>query len=132
MLPSPVVAIMDPAAIPSGRDHLDPADRARLQDLERLVEAGALAEAQDLAEELWAEATDAHKELFRGLANALTAACARSRGQLRGAREIAAATRTMVSPYPSRAIGLDLDRLLASLDAFVATGEGRIHLGAEV
>ncbi len=131
MLPSPSMAIMDPADIPSGRDHLDPTDRARLEHFERLVATGALAEAQDLAEELWVEAVDAHKGLFRGLANALTAACARSRGQLRGAREIAAATRTMLSPYPSRAVGLDLDRLLASLDAFVATGEGRVYPGAE-
>lgn len=125
------MAVMDPTAIPSGRDHLDPADRVRLEQLERLVAAGDLDEAQDLAEELWTEATDAHRELFRGLANALTAACARGRGQLKGAREIAAATRTMLSPFPRVAVGLDLDRLVASLDAFVATGRGRIHLGPE-
>jgi len=124
------MAVMDPAGIPPGRDHLDPEDLTRLERLERLVNAGELDQAQDVAEELWAEMTDAHRGLFRGLANALTAACARSRGQVTGARQIAVSTRTMLSPFPRVALGLDLDRLLDSLDAFVASGTGRIHVGA--
>ncbi len=122
------VATLSPAQLPPGRDHLDEVDRERVERLERLVDAGQVEAAQDLAEELWAEACDAHRELYRGLANALTAACAADRGQSRGARQIAAATRAILAPFPRRSLGFDLDLLLASLDQLVATGDGRVVL----
>lgn len=117
------VAIMDPRRIPSGRDHLEADDRGRLQLFESALDANDLEAAEDAAEQLWSEAVDAHRRLYQGLANAVTAALAHRAGQLRGAAEIAAATRELFAPYPRTALGLDLDRLLGSLDRLVA-GDG--------
>ena len=122
------MAIMEPELIPAGRDHLEDEERERLMRLELLVAQGRHDEAQEEAEDLWLEANDAHKRLYQGLSNALTAVCAREAGQRRGAREIARRTRHMLAPYPRRVIGLDLDSLLESVDAFVVRGEGQILL----
>lgn len=96
--------------------------------LELLVAGGRFEEAQELAEDLWLEATDAHKRLYQGLSNALTAVCARQARQLRGARQIAAQTEVMLAPYPRRALGLELDVLLESVRDFIARGEGPVLL----
>lgn len=101
------MATMDPAAIPSHREHLDENDRRRLEAFELLLTAGQLEAAKDVAEDLWSEATDAHRRLYQGLANALTAAIAASAGHLRGAAEVAARTRTLLAPFPRHALGLD-------------------------
>ena len=122
---------MDPRSLPAGRDHLDPEDRTTLDRCERLAADGRFAEAKDLVEGLWREANDAHKGLYRGLANALTAVCAQERGQVRGAREIAAATRAMLAPFPAQALGFDLHRLLAAVDARVASGQGAVDLAVQ-
>ncbi len=122
------MAIMEPAAIPPGRGHLDPEDRVRLLRLELLVDSRRFDEAQEQAEDLWLEAVDAHKRLYQGLSNALTAVVARLERKRRGAREIAARTRQMLAPYPRRVLGLDLDALLDSVDDFVLRGEGPILL----
>ncbi len=114
------MAIMDPNRIPPGRDHLEADDRGRLQLYESALDADDLEAAEDAAEQLWTEAVDAHRRLYQGLANAVTAAVAYRAGQLRGAAEIAAATRELLEPYPRTALGLDLDRLLESLDRLVA------------
>lgn len=120
------MAIMDPGGIPAGRAHLDPDDRRLLLRMELFAEQGRFEEAQDLAEELWLEAVDAHKRLYQGLANAFTAAAARAGLQRRGAREIAGRTRRMLEPYPRRVLDLDLDALLDSLDALVERGDGTL------
>jgi hypothetical protein len=122
------MAIMNPADIPIGRDHLDGPDRRRLARLERLVHRGLLHDAQEVAEDLWSEATDAHKELYHGLSNALTAACAAASGQTRGALQIARRARQMLAPYPRRAVGLDLESLIDSLRRFLEDGGGPILL----
>jgi hypothetical protein len=122
------MAIMEPELIPAGRDHLEDEERKRLMRLDLLVAQGRHDEAQEEAEDLWLEANDAHKRLYQGLSNALTAVCAREAGQRRGSREIARRTRHMLAPYPRRVIGLDLDALLESVDAFVLRGEGQILL----
>jgi hypothetical protein len=123
--------IMDPAEIPAGRGHLEPDDRERLLRFELLVDQGKHHEAQDLIEELWLEANDAHKDLYRGLANALTAICAREAQQRRGAREIASRTHAMLAGFPRVALGLDIAVLLRSLDDFVQRGEGPVLLAAQ-
>jgi ferric-dicitrate binding protein FerR (iron transport regulator) len=122
------MAIMAPELIPADRDHLEGDERERLMRFGLLVAQGRHDEAQEEAEDLWLEANDAHKRLYQGLSNALTAVCAREAGQRRGSREIARRTRKMLAPYPRRVIGLDLDALLESVDAFVLRGEGQILL----
>jgi hypothetical protein len=122
------MAIMDPSRVPPGRGHLDPEDRARLTRLELLVAGGRFEEAQEVAEDLWLEATDAHKRLYQGLSNALTAVCARRARQVRGARQIAERTEAMLAPYPRHALDLELDALLESVRDFVARGEGPVLL----
>jgi hypothetical protein len=119
---------MEPAAIPPGRKHLDTEEQADLIRLDLLIAQGRHQEAQDVAEELWATATDAHRDLFQAISNALTAVCAREQGQLRGALEIAARTRTMLAPYPDRVVGIETSALLGSMDRFVARGSGQILL----
>jgi len=122
------MAIMEPEHIPAGRDHLDEDEQGRLIRFELLVAQGKHHDAQDEAEGLWLEASDAHKLLYQGLSNALTAVCAREAGQRRGAREIARRTRNMLAPFPRRVLGFDLDVLLDSVDEFVRRGEGPILL----
>ena len=119
---------MDPARLPADRRHLDEADRNVLLRFELLVQVGRFDEAQDLAEDLWREATDTHRRFYQGLANALTAVCARGSRQLRGAQEIAARTREMLAPYPRRALGFDLDALLDSVDDLILRGSGPVLL----
>jgi hypothetical protein len=119
---------MNPAGLPSGRSHLDREDRDRLLRFDLLIGEHRYREAQDAVEELWLEATDAHKDLFRGLANALTAVCARDARQLRGAGEIARRSRVLLAPFPRLVLGIELDALLDSVDAFVERGEGPILL----
>lgn len=122
------MAIMEPELIPAGRDHIEAEERGRLMRFELLVAQGKHEGAQEEAESLWLEANDAHKRLYQGLSNALTAVCAREAGQRRGSREIAQRTRHMLAPYPRQVIGLDLDALLESVDEFVLRGEGPILL----
>lgn len=122
------MAIMDPALIPEDRRHLDADERRHMIRLELLVDQGRFDEAQEVAEDLWLESTDAHKRLFQGISNALTAVCARQARQLRGAHEISARTRAMLAPYPRRVIGIELDSLLESVRDFVVRGEGPIRL----
>jgi hypothetical protein len=122
------MAIMDPSQIPADRDHLDEDDRARLIAFELLVGQGKHHDAQDVVEELWLEATDAHKRLYQGLSNAMTAVCAREAFQRRGAREIARHTRELLADYPRRALGIELDASLDPVDRFVRRGEGPILL----
>jgi hypothetical protein len=125
------MAVMDPASIPNTRDHLEPDDRDRLMRFELLVEQGRHDDAQETAEELWLEGNDAHRRLFQGISNAMTAVCAREAGQLRGAREIARQTRSMLEAYPRHALGMDIEVLLRSVDEFVRRGEGPILLRAQ-
>lgn len=119
---------MDPSHLPPDRRHLDAEDRAALLRFELLVQLGRHEEAQDVVEDLWREATDAHRRFYQGLANALTAVCARQYRQSRGAHEIAERTRTMLAPYPRRSLGFDLDALLDSVDEFVLRGSGPVLL----
>jgi hypothetical protein len=122
------MSIMDPTRIPPDRRHLDGDDRGMLIRLELLVAQGKFDEAQEVAEDLWLESADAHKRLFQGVSNALTAVCARQAHQHRGAREIAARTRTMLEPFPRTVIGIDLDVLLESVNEFITRGEGPVLL----
>jgi len=122
------MTIMDPTSIPEDRQHLDKDDRDQLLRLELLLGQGRYDEAQEVAEDLWLEATDAHKRLYQGLSNAVTAVVARQARQLRGARQIAQQTRTMMAPYPRRVLGIELDTLLDSVDEFIVRGEGPILL----
>jgi len=123
------MAIMDPALLPADRDHLDIEDRDQLLRLENLLAQGSFDLAQEVAEDLWIEATDAHKDLFKGLANALTAVCAREAQKHRGAREIANQSRVILDPFPRRVLDMDLDLFLDSVSGFVERGEGPILLG---
>lgn len=120
------MAIMDPSLLPADRRHLDADDRTNLLRLELLVGQSRLDEAHDLVEDLWIEATDAHKELYKGLTNALTAVIACDAGQHRGAAEIAQRSRVILTPFPRPVLGLDLDALLDSVESFVERGEGPI------
>jgi hypothetical protein len=122
------MSFMKPERIPVDRSHLEDDDRQQLLRLELLVAQGKFEEAQEVAEDLWIEAADAHKRLYQGISNALTAVCARQARQLRGAREIASHTRTILAPFPRRVLGIDLDALLDSMADFVLRGEGPIHL----
>ena len=122
------MTIMDPALVPEDRGHLDEIDRRQLLRLELLLQQTRYDDAQEVVEDLWLEATDAHKRLYQGLSNAVTAVVARQAHQSRGARQIASQTRTILSPYPRRVIGIELDTLLDSVDDFVLRGEGPILL----
>lgn len=122
---------MDPARLPPDRRHLDEADRIALLRFELLVQVGRFDDAQEIVEDLWREATDAHRPFYQGFANALTAVCARQSRQLRGAREIAARTRELLAPYPRRALGFDLDALLDSVDELVLRGSGPVLLQSQ-
>jgi hypothetical protein len=93
-----------------------------------MVDQGRFDDAQEVAEDLWLTSTDAHKLLFQGISNALTAVCARQGGQVRGARQIAERSRAILDGFPRRAVGIELDALLESMDAFVTRGEGPIRL----
>ncbi len=119
---------MSPGALPPGRDHLDADDRIRLLRFDLLVADRRFEAAQEEVEDLWREATDAHRELYRGLANALTAVCAREARKLRGAREIAERSRSLLEPFPRRVLGLELDALLESVASFVERGDGPVLL----
>jgi hypothetical protein len=120
--------IMDPSLIPAGREHLDTDERAQLIRFDLLVAQGYHSDAQEIAEDLWLEAVDAHKRLYQGLSNAMTAVCAREIRQIRGAQQIAQRTREMLAPYPRRALDIELDVLLDTVDDFVLRGEGPILL----
>jgi predicted metal-dependent hydrolase len=120
--------IMDPARVPADREHLDPRERVQLLRFDLLVAQGRHDEAQEIAEDLWLEAVDAHKRLYQGLSNAMTAVCARDNRQLRGALQIARRTHEMLAPYPRRVLGIELDVLLDSVDRYVRRGEGQILL----
>ena len=122
------MAIMDPALVPPDRGHLDPDDRRQLLRLELLVAQGRFEDAQEVAEDLWIEATDANKRLYQGLSNALTAVCARRAHQIRGGREIADHTRTMLAPFPRRVLGIELDALMESMNEYIVRGDGPILL----
>ncbi len=122
------MAIMDPGRLPPDRAHLDEADRRELLRFELLVAANRFDEAQEVVEDLWREAFDAHKRLYQGLANALTAVCALQVRQVRGAREIAARTREILAPFPRRVLGLELDALLDSMDELILRGNGPLLL----
>ncbi len=119
---------MDPSQIPEDRRHLHDDERHRMMCLELLVDQGKFAEAQEMAEDLWLESTDAHKRLFQGISNALTAVVARQARQRRGARQISEQTRAMLAPFPRRVIGIELDALLDSVNDFVTRGEGPVLL----
>ena len=122
------MAILDPALVPADRRHLDDVDRQRFELFDRLVAEAAHEEAHDVLEDLWIEATDVHKALYKGLANALAAVCAREQGHRRGAVEIARRSREMLAPFPREVVGLDLSLLLASVDDIVAAGAGNLRL----
>ncbi len=119
---------MSPSAIPPDFEHLDTEEQDLILLLQDHLEAGRYHEAQDAAEDLWRGAVDAHKGLWKGISNALTAVCAREIGHLQGAQNIAARTHEMLAPYPRRAGGLDLDILLTSMDRFVAAGGGAVRV----
>jgi hypothetical protein len=119
---------MDPACIPADRAHLDREDRRELLRFELLVAANRFEDAQELVEDLWREGIDAHKRLYQGLANALTAVCARQAGQVRGAREIAERTRELLAPFPRRVLDIELDPMLDSMDELVLRGVGPLLL----
>ncbi|RLE17558.1 MAG: hypothetical protein DRJ65_22630, partial [Acidobacteria bacterium] len=70
------MAIMSPSAIPPDINHLDAEEQALIRLLKDHLEAGRYREAQDTAEDLWRLAVDAHKLLWKGISNALTAVCA--------------------------------------------------------
>jgi predicted metal-dependent hydrolase len=122
------MTIMDPHAIPDSRAHMDEGDRLDLLRLEMLVAQGKVWDAQEAAEDLWRSSQDAHKELFHGISNALTAACAQEAGQPRGSREILERTIRILEPYPRRVLGLDLDALIRSVHEIVNRGEGPVRL----
>jgi predicted metal-dependent hydrolase len=122
------MAIMSPHDVPNSRHHLDEGDRLDLLRLEMLVAQGKIWDAQEAAEDLWRSARDAHRELYHGLSNALTAACARESGQDRGARQILERTARILEPFPRRALGFDLDALLDSVRELVHRGDGPVHL----
>lgn len=122
------MAFMDPTELPPDRAHLEAEDRSSLLRFELLVADRRFDEAQEAVEDLWFEATDAHRDLYHGLANALTAVCARDVHQLRGSREIAARSRAMLEGFPRRVLGIDLDAFLDSVDAYVVRGEGPVLL----
>lgn len=121
---------MNPSAVPPDNDHLDPEEQELIRHLQDNLTAGRYGQAQDCAEDLWRLAIDAHKRLWQGVSNALTAVCARELGNLKGAQEIAGRTHEMLAPYPRRAAGLDLDLLLATMDRFVMTGGGAVRAAA--
>jgi hypothetical protein len=110
---------MRPDEVPSGRDHLDARDRRLLAACDALVAHDPVA-AHDLLETLWAEAIDAHRILYQGLANAVAAVLAQAGGQRAGAAQIARRTHEMLAPFPRWAAGFDLDCALASMDAVLA------------
>jgi hypothetical protein len=120
------MAIMDPSGIPADRRHLELDDRSQLLRFELLLGQRRFDEAQEVVEDLWLEATDAHRGLYQGLSNALTAVCARDARQRRGARQIAQRTLAMLAPYPRLALGIDLDVLLESVQDYVIRGDGPI------
>lgn len=122
------MAIMDPSLLPADRSHLDSEDRNQLLRFELLLTQGRFDLAQEVAEDLWIEATDAHKDLYQGLANALTAVCAREAQKRRGAKEIAHRSRVILAPFPRRVLDIDLDVFLDSMDDFIERGEGPILL----
>jgi len=121
------MAIMSPPAIPPDINHLDAEERALVRLLKNHLETGRYREAQDTAEDLWRLAVDAHKLLWKGISNALTAVCALELGHLKGAQDIAARTHEMLAPFPNRVVGLDVEILLATMDQFVATGVGAVR-----
>jgi hypothetical protein len=122
------VTFPKPELLPPGRDHLDADDRSRLLRFDLLVADGRFERAMEIAEDLFFEATDAHRKLYHGLVNALTAVRARELGKRRGAREIAVRTRAMLAPLPRRSLGFDLDALADSVDRFVTRGDGQVLL----
>ena len=122
------MAINHPGDVPETRDHLTPGELELLLRFGMLTARGEYQAAQEVAEQLWLEAQDAHKRLYQGLSNAMTAACARELHHLRGAREIARRTHEILEPYPRRALGIDLDALLESMDKFIERGDGPIRL----
>jgi len=121
------MAIMSPSAIPPDYEHLDAEEQNLIRQLQDNLAAGRYREAQDNAEDLWRGAIDAHKRLWQGVSNALTAVCAREFEHIQGAQAIATRTHEMLAPYPRRAAGIDLDLLLATMDRFVATGGGEVR-----
>jgi len=122
------MAIMSPLEVPPDYDHLDVEEQDLIRQLQDNLAASRYREAQDAAEDLWRLAVDAHKQLWKGVSNALTAVCARELGHIQGAQAIAARTHEMLAPYPRRAAGLDLDLLLGTMDRFVVTGSGDVRV----
>jgi predicted metal-dependent hydrolase len=122
------VAFLSASELPPDRAHLEPEDRDALLRFELLVADRRFDEAQEIVEDLWREAIDAHRDLYHGLANALTAVCARDLRKRRGAAEIAHRSRELLAPFPRLVLDLELDSLLDSIDTFVVRGDGPVLL----
>lgn len=122
------MAYTDPSRLPADRLHLDEEERDQLLRFELLVAQGRIDEAQEIVEDLWIVATDAHKALYQGLSNALTAVVARNAQKIRGASEIVRESRSMLASFPRRVLDMDLDALLDSVQVFVVRGDGPILL----
>jgi predicted metal-dependent hydrolase len=122
------MACMIPSEIPPTRDHLEPEEREALVRFELLVDDRRFEDAQEVVEDLWREAIDAHRQLYHGLANALTAVCARDLRQRRGAMEIARRSRELLAAFPRVVVGIELDALLDSVDDVVLRGDGPVLL----
>ncbi|MGE0760100.1 MAG: DUF309 domain-containing protein [Pirellulaceae bacterium] len=97
----------------------EPYDSLYLQGIEHF-NACDFYEAHEVWEELWQEYQGPSRKFYQGLIQ--TAVCLHhfGNGNTRGARKLYHSSRNYLEPYRSRHLGLDVDRLLAQMEACCA------------
>lgn len=101
------------------------AGRTTLTAMERFVaafNAGRYFEAHEILEDFWRDYRGPDRTFYQGLIQAAVALYHRDRENRAGALRVAARARARLEPWAPRHGGLDLEALLAGLEAAVEAG----------
>ncbi|MEJ7591597.1 MAG: DUF309 domain-containing protein [Planctomycetaceae bacterium] len=92
-------------------------DDPRIDEGISLFNAGEFFACHDVLEDFWGELTCPEKPFFQGLIQAAVALFHFEEGNLGGARRMASSCRVYLSPFAPSCGGIDVERLLADLEA---------------
>jgi predicted metal-dependent hydrolase len=90
-----------------------------------LFNAGRFFDCHEVWEEVWKRTSGAEKLFYQGMIQAAVATLHAERGNPRGARSTWHKARAKLDPLPAEHMGIALDELRATVDAFIA--EARAH-----
>ncbi|MBI4395304.1 MAG: DUF309 domain-containing protein, partial [Candidatus Omnitrophica bacterium] len=72
-------------------------------------------ECHEVIEDLWLETQDEYKNLYKGVIQAAVALHHLRRGNLKGAKKLFKTSSGYLSYYPSRTLGLNVEKLLSDM-----------------